>query len=79
MDFFDCCKQDATVKKVIAVVGATGQQGGGLVQAILDDPKSGFAVRALTRDPTKVRLNSTRLRVSDGFVLVPHSPVPTFL
>jgi hypothetical protein len=49
----NCCKLDATVKKVIAVIGATGQQGGGLVNAILDDPKGGFAARALTRDPTK--------------------------
>lgn len=37
-------------KKIIAVVGATGAQGGGLVRAILDDPAGGFAVRALTRD-----------------------------
>jgi uncharacterized protein YbjT (DUF2867 family) len=36
-------------KKIIAVVGATGAQGGGLVRAILNDPASGFAVRALTR------------------------------
>ncbi|MFL6122818.1 NmrA family NAD(P)-binding protein [Actinophytocola sp.] len=39
-------------KKIIAVVGATGQQGGGLARAILDDPDGGFAVRALTRDPS---------------------------
>jgi len=38
-------------KKVIAVVGATGAQGGGLVRAILADPSGGFAVRAITRDP----------------------------
>jgi len=38
-------------KKVIAVVGATGAQGGGLVRAILNDPSGGFAARALTRDP----------------------------
>jgi uncharacterized protein YbjT (DUF2867 family) len=37
-------------KKVIAVVGATGAQGGGLVRAIVNDPGSGFAARALTRD-----------------------------
>ena len=37
-------------KKVIAVLGATGAQGGGLVRAILADPNGGFAVRALTRD-----------------------------
>jgi uncharacterized protein YbjT (DUF2867 family) len=36
--------------KIIAVVGATGAQGGGLVRAILNDPSSGFAARALTRD-----------------------------
>jgi uncharacterized protein YbjT (DUF2867 family) len=38
-------------KKIIAVVGSTGAQGGGLVRAILNDPGSDFAVRALTRDP----------------------------
>ena len=37
-------------KKVIAVVGATGAQGGGLVRAILSDPNGGFAARAITRD-----------------------------
>ena len=40
-------------KKVIAVVGATGSQGGGLAQAILDDAEGGFACRAITRDTTK--------------------------
>ncbi len=38
-------------KKVIAVTGATGGQGGGVARAILADPDSGFAVRALTRNP----------------------------
>ncbi|MGA8179892.1 MAG: NmrA/HSCARG family protein [Desulfobacterales bacterium] len=37
-------------KKIIAVVGATGAQGGGLVRAILNDPRGGFTVRAITRD-----------------------------
>ncbi len=37
-------------KKIIAVVGATGAQGGGLARAILADTSGGFAVRALTRD-----------------------------
>ena len=40
-------------KKIIAVVGATGVQGGGLADAILSDPNSGFAARAITRDPGK--------------------------
>lgn len=42
-------------RPVIAVVGATGAQGGGLVRAILDDPAQRFAVRALTRDPLSQR------------------------
>lgn len=37
-------------KKIIAVLGATGAQGGGLVRAILADPTGGFAARALVRD-----------------------------
>jgi uncharacterized protein YbjT (DUF2867 family) len=37
-------------KKIIAVVGATGAQGGGLVRAILSDLSGGFAARAITRD-----------------------------
>jgi uncharacterized protein YbjT (DUF2867 family) len=35
--------------KIIAVVGSTGAQGGGLVRAILADRSGGFAVRAITR------------------------------
>ena len=37
--------------KIIAVVGATGSQGGGLVRAICADQGGGFRARALTRDP----------------------------
>ncbi len=37
-------------KKIIAVAGATGAQGGGMARAILADPSGGYAVRALTRD-----------------------------
>ncbi len=40
-----------TDTKIIAVVGATGAQGGGLIRAILDHPGEGFSARALTRDP----------------------------
>jgi uncharacterized protein YbjT (DUF2867 family) len=39
-------------RKIIAVVGATGAQGGGLVRAIAADPDGGFAARAITRDVT---------------------------
>jgi uncharacterized protein YbjT (DUF2867 family) len=38
-------------RKIVAVVGATGAQGGGLAKAILSDPDGGFAVRAITRNP----------------------------
>jgi uncharacterized protein YbjT (DUF2867 family) len=38
-------------KKIIAVLGATGAQGGGLVRAIMEDPDGGFTARALTRNP----------------------------
>jgi len=37
--------------KIIAVTGATGAQGGGLIRAILAHPDGGFIARALTRDP----------------------------
>ena len=36
-------------KKIIAVFGATGAQGGGLARAILNDPNSEFGVRVVTR------------------------------
>jgi uncharacterized protein YbjT (DUF2867 family) len=38
-------------KKLIAVVGATGAQGGGLARAILDNPDGEFSLRAITRNP----------------------------
>jgi uncharacterized protein YbjT (DUF2867 family) len=37
-------------KKIIAVVGATGAQGGGLVRSILADKNGPFKARAITRD-----------------------------
>ncbi len=45
-------------KKIIAVLGATGAQGGGLVRAITSDPASGFVARAITRD-----VNSDKAKV----------------
>jgi uncharacterized protein YbjT (DUF2867 family) len=38
-------------RKIIAVVGATGAQGGGLARAIQHDPRGGFRARAIARDP----------------------------
>jgi len=48
----------SATKKTIAVVGATGAQGGGLVRAILNSKKSEFRVRALTRAPRKEKARS---------------------
>jgi uncharacterized protein YbjT (DUF2867 family) len=43
-------KKNATGKRIIAVVGATGAQGGGLVRAILNDKNGPFTARAITRN-----------------------------
>ena len=37
-------------KKIIAIMGATGAQGGGLARAILNDPEGEFTARAITRE-----------------------------
>jgi uncharacterized protein YbjT (DUF2867 family) len=42
-------------RKIIAVVGATGAQGGGLARSILAEPDGEFAVRAVTRDPSSAK------------------------
>lgn len=41
----------AEQKQIIAVIGATGAQGGGLARAILNDASGPFALRAVTRKP----------------------------
>lgn len=58
-------------KKVIAVVGATGSQGGGLVRAILSDPAGGFSARAIVRDihsPKAIELGKLGAEVVAGDV-----------
>lgn len=42
-------------RKIIAVMGATGSQGGGLVRAIMSDPNGGFTARAITRDTSSAK------------------------
>ena len=39
-----------SIAKTIAVVGATGAQGGSLARAVLADPSGEWAVRAITRN-----------------------------
>jgi uncharacterized protein YbjT (DUF2867 family) len=49
-----------TNTRVIAIVGATGAQGGGLARALLKHANDGFRVRALTRDPSSVSAQALR-------------------
>jgi uncharacterized protein YbjT (DUF2867 family) len=53
--------------KIIAVTGATGAQGGGLVRAILADRTGGFAARAITRNPDS---DAARRLASQGVEVV---------
>lgn len=52
-ELYSCIQGGAKVAghKIIAVVGATGAQGGGLCRAVLKDKDGGYKVRALTRNP----------------------------
>jgi uncharacterized protein YbjT (DUF2867 family) len=47
-------------KKIIAIIGATGAQGGGLVRAILADRSGPFAARAITRNPNSDKAQALR-------------------
>src|SRR5438552_4185110 len=53
-------------KKVMAVAGATGCQGGGLVRATLADRSGEFIARALTRN-----VNSEKAKADDDFRKLP--------
>ncbi len=50
----------AVAGRKIAVVGATGAQGGGLVRAIVNQPAHGFSVRALTRNERSEKAQALR-------------------
>lgn len=54
-------------KKLVAVVGATGAQGGGLVRAIIEDSDGEFSARALTRNPDSAK---ARLLAQSGAEVV---------
>jgi uncharacterized protein YbjT (DUF2867 family) len=53
-------------KKIIAVVGATGAQGGGLARAVLDDSNGPFALRALTRHADSPRARELAARGAEA-------------
>src|SRR5258705_12505010 len=50
-------------EKLIAVIGATGQQGGGVVRALQEGGE--FKVRALTRNPDKHRQSADEVVKAD--------------
>jgi uncharacterized protein YbjT (DUF2867 family) len=52
-------------RKIIAVVGATGAQGGGLARALLADESGTFAVRALTRNVAGPKAQALAQRGAD--------------
>jgi len=54
-------------RKIIAVLGATGAQGGGLVRAILNDRNGEFSARAITRD---IHSDSARALARQGAEVV---------
>jgi uncharacterized protein YbjT (DUF2867 family) len=64
-------------KKIIAVIGATGAQGGGLVRAILADRSGSFGVRAITRNPDSEKARG--LRASGAEVVVADADKPETL
>jgi len=57
-------------KKIIAVIGSTGKQGGALTKSILADRVGEFAVRALTRNPEKVGKSWKLIKLRIYFALI---------
>jgi uncharacterized protein YbjT (DUF2867 family) len=47
-------------RKIIAVVGATGAQGGGMVRAIQADKSGSFSARGITRNPNSEKAQALR-------------------
>lgn len=45
----------ASTQKILVVFGATGKQGGSVINSILEDPRTAreFKIRGITRDPSK--------------------------
>jgi uncharacterized protein YbjT (DUF2867 family) len=68
-------------KKIIAVVGATGAQGGGMVRAIQADKSGSFAARAITRNPNAEKAQALRaagVEVVSGDTDKPETLGPAF-
>jgi len=64
-------------RKIIAVIGATGAQGGGVVRAIQADKSGSFAARAITRNPNSEKAQA--LRAAGAEVVVADTDKPETL
>jgi len=51
-------------KKILVVFGATGNQGGSVINSVLKDPKTAheFKIRGITRDPSKPNAKALEAR-----------------
>lgn len=69
-----------TSKKVLVVFGATGSQGGSVVQSILNDPKAAeqFHIRAVTRDPSKPNAKKLAEQGAELISVRPPTPLASF-
>jgi uncharacterized protein YbjT (DUF2867 family) len=68
-------------RKIIAVIGATGAQGGGMVRAIQADKSGSFAARAITRNPNAEKAQALRaagVEVLAGDIDKPETLGPAF-
>lgn len=67
-------------KKVLVVFGATGLQGGSIVEQILSDPKasSQFSIRGITRDPTKPAAKALTAKGVDCVAVCHYVPARLF-
>jgi len=63
-------------KKILVVFGATGKQGGSVIQSILGDPAtaSQFEIHAVTRDASKP---AAKVLADKGVILVKVFPLQT--
>lgn len=52
---YNISTSNMSTKKILVVFGATGTQGGSVIDSILGDPKASqeFQLRGITRDPSK--------------------------
>ena len=67
----------SSTKKIIAVIGATGGQGGSVVKNILADAKmsASWAIRGITRDASKDSSKQFASRSAEVVVVGVHSHI----